>query len=54
MMEPLRAKLNEAIATVAREKKLALVVNTDANACPFIDPEMGIDIQEPVILMLTK
>ena len=54
MMEPLRAKLNEAITTVAREKKLALVINTDANACPFIDPEMGVDIQEPVILMLTK
>lgn len=47
-MRPLRDMLSLAIAAVARQKGLAVVVNTDANACPFIDPEMGLDIQEEV------
>lgn len=53
-MAPLRDKLNVAIAKVAREKGLPLVVNTDSNACPFIDPEMGVDIQEAVSALLRK
>ena len=53
-MAPLYEKLNVAIAKVARGKGLALVVNTDSNACPFIDPEMGVDIQEAVAKTLIK
>jgi len=49
---PLRQQLNEAIATVARQQRLALVVNTDANACPFIEPALAIDITEAVMLQL--
>ena len=45
---PLRQQLSEAIATVAQLHKLAIVVNTDANACPFIDPELAIDLNEEV------
>ena len=47
-LAPLRRKLSEAIAMVARGKGLPLVVNTDSNACPFIDSEMGVDLQEAV------
>ena len=53
-MAPLYEKLNVAIAKVAKGKGLALVVNTDSNACPFIDPEMGVDIQEAVAKTLIK
>lgn len=49
MIAPLRSQLNEAIAKVAREKKLALVINTDANACPFIEPSMGEDVTADVM-----
>ena len=45
---PLRLRLDQAIAKVAKEKGLALVVNTDSRACPFIDPDMGVDLQEAV------
>ena len=48
-LAPLRLKLDKAIAAVARKKGLALVVNTDSHACPFIDPDMGVDIQETVL-----
>ena len=54
LMAPLRTRLNAAIATVAREQHLALVINTDANACPFIEPMMGVDVTEAVEQLLSK
>jgi outer membrane protein len=43
-MNPLKEKLSEAIAKIAKERGLALVINTDSDACPFIDPTMGEDL----------
>ena len=54
LKEPLRARLNETIATLAHQHHLALVINTDANACPFIEPSLGVDLNEEVISKLKK
>ena len=48
-MAPLRQNLNELLAEIAKEYGLALILNTDADACPYIDPNMGVDIQEAVL-----
>jgi len=48
-MAPLRIQLNETIATIARELKLIMVVNTDSEACPFIEPLLSININEVVL-----
>lgn len=53
-MQPLRERLNAAIAKVAAEQRLALVLNTDSNACPFIDPALGVDVTEAVMGKLKK
>ena len=53
-MAPLHQKLTEAIAKVAKKSSLALVVNTDSRACPFIDPDMGVDLQEEVSKLLRQ
>ena len=53
-MAPLRIRLNEAIATVARQWGLSLVVNTDSNACPFIEPMVSIDLNEEVKQKLSE
>jgi len=53
-MAPLREQLSEAITTVAHKEGLVLVVNTDSNACPFIEPTMSINIQEAVADILKK
>jgi len=53
-MQPLRERLNETIAKVAAEQRLALVVNTDSNACPFIDPALGVNVTEAVMGKLKK
>ena len=54
LMAPLHIQLNAAIAIIAREQKLALVINTDANACPFIEPTMGVNLTELVADKLNK
>ena len=53
-LAPLRARLNETIATVARQRHLALVINTDSNACPFIEPAMGVDLNTEIKEKLQK
>jgi outer membrane protein len=47
-MAPLRERLTQAIAAIAAEQGLAFVINTDADACPYINPSMGIDISQQV------
>ena len=51
-LAPLRAKLKEVIATVAKQYGLTLVVNTDSEACPFIEMDMSVDITKEVIQCL--
>ncbi len=53
-MAPLRERLNEAIAAVARRHQLILVVNTDSNACPFIDPDTSVALQDEVKAFLSR
>ena len=53
-LAPLRTRLNETIATVARQRHLALVINTDSNACPFIEPAMGVDLNTEIKEKLQK
>lgn len=47
-MGNLKARLNEVLSTIAQQRGLALIVNTDSEACPFINPLMGEDINEIV------
>ena len=53
-MAPLRIRLNEAIATVARQLGIVLVVNTDADACPFIEPTVSQNIEEMVKQIISE
>ena len=53
-LAPLKIQLSETVAKIASERGLALVVNTDSDACPYINPEMGVSISELVITLLQK
>jgi outer membrane protein len=53
-MAPLRQQLSQAIAQVAQNRKLAVVLNTDDNACLFIDPALSVDIDADVRMELAK
>ena len=54
ILAPLRIRLNETIAAIAREQGLSLVVNTDADACPFIEPMISVDLNLEVKNRLGK
>ena len=45
---PLHQRLREVLAGVSRLRGYAFVLNTDSNACPYIDPTVGEDINQTV------
>lgn len=49
---PLKNKLKTVIARVGQERGYAFVLNTDNDACPYIDSVMGEDITEAVKRLL--
>ncbi|MBP3767995.1 MAG: OmpH family outer membrane protein [Prevotella sp.] len=48
-MAPLHQKLSNALQSVGFLRGVAFIINTDQNACPFINPEMGIDVTQDVL-----
>ncbi len=53
-MAPLREKLQKAIRQVGADGGYAFILNTDGDACPYIDPTMGEDVTNQVIEALKK
>ena len=47
-MAPLRIRLIEALGKIGRERGYAFIVDTDQKALPFINPNMGEDINQLV------
>jgi len=47
-MAPIRSRLEEAVKSIGRSRGYAFVLNTDSDACPYIDPALGEDITEAV------
>ena len=48
MMAPLKTRLTELLEKIGRERGYAFIIDTDTNALPFINPELGDDINELV------
>jgi len=44
MNMPLKARLNDALKHIGMERGYAFILNTDNDACPYIDPAQGTDI----------
>lgn len=51
---PLHEELTNAINAVGALRGLAFIINTDQKACPYINPEMGIDVTKDVLNSLKK
>lgn len=45
---PVKVKLNAAIKKVGQDQGYSFILNTDNNACPFVNPEMGEDATEAI------
>ena len=53
-LTPVKRKLNEAVAKVGALQGYAFILNTDGDACPYINPEMGEDATEAIRAELNK
>ena len=51
-MQPLKARLADALARVGRSRGLAFILNTDVNAVPWMNITMGEDVTQAVIQSL--
>ncbi len=51
---PLYAALNEVIAKVGAAGNYLMLINTDNNACPYIDPARSEDVTTQIIAALKK
>ncbi len=52
LLQPLHSRLREALAQVGADRKFSFILNTDNNACPFVNPEQGEDITDLVLTLL--
>lgn len=51
-LRPLRSQLSSAIATVAQQLHLSVVLNTDQNTTLYLDPSMSVDITPQVLSVM--
>ena len=49
-----RRRLAAAVAAVGKDQGYAFILNTDNDACPYVNPEMGEDATELIKAQLTK
>jgi outer membrane protein len=54
LMLPLRNRLADALRRIGIQRGYALILNTDANACPYINPMMGEDVTPLVMEALRR
>ena len=54
LMQPLRDRLSDTLRRIGAQHGYALILNTDSNACPFINPLMGEDVTPQVIKALGR
>lgn len=52
LQAPVTERLNQVIYGVAGQLGLIFVLNTDGNAVPFIHPQVGVNITDPVLRAL--
>ncbi len=53
-MQPLHKRMAQLLRIIAEDRGLAFVINTDGNACPYINPAQGEDLLPIVTTTLNK
>lgn len=51
---PLHEKLQRALKVIGEQDGYAFIINTDNNACPFVNPAQGTDVTQTVVRLLQK
>lgn len=54
LMQPVNQELKAVLARIGKNRGYAYILNTDNNACPFVNGELGDDITADVIAEVTK
>lgn len=54
LMQPLYTRLNAVLAKIGTEKGYAFIINTDNNACPYLNADMAEDCNQIIATELAK
>ena len=54
LMKPLREKLSSVLATIGQQMNLDFIINTDNDACPYVNPQQGADVSDIATRMLNQ
>lgn len=54
MLAPIKEKLVTTLNMIGTEQGLAFILNIDNNACPFINPDLGVNVTEIAIERVLK
>ncbi len=54
LMQPIHQELKAVLVRIGKKRGYAYILNTDNNACPFVNGELGDDITADVIAEVTK
>lgn len=54
LMRPLREKLAKVLSTIGEQMNLMFILNTDNDACPYINTKQGVDVTDIVTRMLNE
>ena len=51
-LDAIKTKVFDAVKAIGKERKLAFILNTDSESCPWIDPSQGMDITNEIFKKL--
>lgn len=54
LMAPLREKLSKVLSTIGTKMDLMFIINTDNDACPFVNLQHGVDVFDTATQMLNQ
>ena len=52
MQQPVAQRLNQVLQDIGNERHFLFILNTDADACPFVHPQAGVDVTADVLTKL--
>jgi outer membrane protein len=52
LLTPLKEKIRQALISIGKQGGYTMIVNTDSDACPYIDDALTVDVTESLLQLL--
>jgi outer membrane protein len=52
LLTPIKEKIHKALISIGKQGGYTMIVNTDSDACPYIDDALTVDVTESLLQLL--